>query len=91
MADFDPSSLFNVNGLVAVVTGGGTGKPYHMKPLVVYKAYSFVGIGLMIAQALEANGATVYILGRRQEVLEKAASTAVRQLFPQNSFPNLGK
>lgn len=36
-----------------------------------------VGIGLMIAQALEANGATVYILGRRQDVLEKAASTAV--------------
>tara|TARA_R110002003_G_scaffold171_18_gene14047 strand:- start:15192 stop:15320 length:129 start_codon:yes stop_codon:yes gene_type:complete len=32
----------------------------------------------MLAQALEANGAIVYILGRRQEVLEKAASTAVR-------------
>jgi NADP-dependent 3-hydroxy acid dehydrogenase YdfG len=31
----------------------------------------------MIAQALEANGAIVYILGRRQEVLEKAANTAV--------------
>jgi NADP-dependent 3-hydroxy acid dehydrogenase YdfG len=37
----------------------------------------------MIAQALEANGAIVYILGRRQEVLEKAATTAVRS-------PNLG-
>lgn len=31
----------------------------------------------MITQALEANGAIVYILGRRQEVLEKAATTAV--------------
>jgi NAD(P)-dependent dehydrogenase (short-subunit alcohol dehydrogenase family) len=58
MAEIDASTLFNVKGLVAVVTGGGT------------------GIGLMIAQALEANGAIVYILGRRQEVLEKAANTA---------------
>jgi NADP-dependent 3-hydroxy acid dehydrogenase YdfG len=32
----------------------------------------------MLAQALEANGAVVYILGRRQEMLEKAAATAVR-------------
>ena len=31
------------------------------------------GIGLMITQALVANGAKVYITGRRQEVLEKTA------------------
>jgi NADP-dependent 3-hydroxy acid dehydrogenase YdfG len=35
----------------------------------------------MFAQALEANGAIVYILGRRQEMLEQAAATAVRGLF----------
>ncbi|KAF8515282.1 NAD-P-binding protein [Gautieria morchelliformis] len=51
----DPASLFSTEGLVAVVTGGGT------------------GIGLMMATALENSGATVYIIGRRKEVLEKAA------------------
>ncbi|KAI0718198.1 NAD-P-binding protein [Cerioporus squamosus] len=51
----DPQSLFSVEGLVAVVTGGGT------------------GIGLMIAKALEANGAIVYIVSRRLDTLEAAA------------------
>jgi len=55
MTSLDASSLFDVKGLVAVITGGGT------------------GIGLMMARALEHNGATVYIIGRRLEVLEKAA------------------
>jgi NADP-dependent 3-hydroxy acid dehydrogenase YdfG len=32
------------------------------------------GIGLMMATALENNGATVYIVGRRGDVLEKAAA-----------------
>ncbi|KAF8158477.1 hypothetical protein B0H34DRAFT_656834 [Crassisporium funariophilum] len=50
-----PSNIFDVEGLVAVITGGGT------------------GIGLMMATALEHNGATVYIVGRRLDVLEKAA------------------
>ncbi|KAJ3508598.1 hypothetical protein NLJ89_g5674 [Agrocybe chaxingu] len=50
-----PSTIFDVEGLVVVITGGGT------------------GIGLMMATALETNGATVYIVGRRMDVLEKAA------------------
>ncbi|KDN67330.1 putative short-chain dehydrogenase/reductase [Colletotrichum sublineola] len=57
-ANINAADLFSVKGLIAVVTGGGT------------------GIGRMIAQGLEANGATVYIIGRRKETLEKAASTA---------------
>ncbi|KAG6836259.1 hypothetical protein H0H93_009735, partial [Arthromyces matolae] len=52
---FDPANLFNVNGLVIVITGGAT------------------GIGLMMATALESNGAIVYILGRRFHLLQKAA------------------
>ncbi|KZT37285.1 NAD(P)-binding protein [Sistotremastrum suecicum HHB10207 ss-3] len=65
-SSFNPNSLFNVKGLVAVVTGGGT------------------GIGLMLTRALESNGATVYIVGRRLEVLEKAAkeNTTVGNIIP---------
>ncbi|KAF1851169.1 NAD(P)-binding protein [Cucurbitaria berberidis CBS 394.84] len=49
-------ALFHVNGIVAVVTGGGS------------------GIGLMITRALVANGAhRVFIVGRREDVLRKAA------------------
>ncbi|KAF2654251.1 NAD(P)-binding protein [Lophiostoma macrostomum CBS 122681] len=52
------NALFNVKGMVAVVTGGGT------------------GIGLMTTKALAANGASkVYIIGRRKEVLESAATS----------------
>jgi NADP-dependent 3-hydroxy acid dehydrogenase YdfG len=44
----------------------------------------------MMAKALEENGAIVYIIGRRIEVLKKAAKEAVRQLalpsMPMNTF-----
>lgn len=45
-------NVFNVSGMVAIVTGGGT------------------GIGSMIARTLASNGAKVYIISRRIEVLE---------------------
>jgi NADP-dependent 3-hydroxy acid dehydrogenase YdfG len=59
MSSLDAASLFGVKGLVAVITGGGT------------------GIGLMMAKALEHNGAKVYIIGRRLETLQTAAKEAV--------------
>ncbi|OBZ71609.1 Rhamnolipids biosynthesis 3-oxoacyl-[acyl-carrier-protein] reductase [Grifola frondosa] len=58
---FDPAKLFNVEGLVAVVTGGGS------------------GIGLMIATALENNGAIVYIVSRKLDVLESAVRERSRR------------
>ncbi|BGP30548.1 hypothetical protein JCM10296v2_002303 [Rhodotorula toruloides] len=56
-AHFLANRLFSVKGLVAFVSGGGT------------------GIGLMATQALAANGAKVYITGRRKEVLDNVVKT----------------
>ncbi|KAL0934167.1 uncharacterized protein CTRU02_210966 [Colletotrichum truncatum] len=65
LAALGAGNLFAVNGLVAAVTGGGS------------------GIGLMMAKALAANGAEkVYILGRRKEVLQEAASSVGPNVVP---------
>ncbi|KAG1751098.1 NAD(P)-binding protein [Suillus lakei] len=58
-----------------------TGASIHTNPAALFGVEGQVavvtgggtGIGLMIATALENNGATVYIIGRRLEVIEKAA------------------
>ncbi|KAI1077227.1 NAD(P)-binding protein [Whalleya microplaca] len=49
---------------------------FNVKDLIVVVTGGGTGIGLLITQALESNGAIVYIIGRRKESLEKAASTA---------------
>lgn len=74
-----PSTLFDVDGMVVVITGGGTGVVNCLSMIDRHyqangNGYIYKGLGLMMATALENNGATVYIVGRRGEVLEKAAS-----------------
>ncbi|KAA1472474.1 NAD(P)-binding protein [Dentipellis sp. KUC8613] len=58
-------NLFNLKGVVAVVTGGGT------------------GIGLMISTTLAANGADVYIIGPKQEDLDRIAKV-YNDVVPNN-------
>ncbi|KAJ5904170.1 hypothetical protein N7504_006553 [Penicillium tannophilum] len=67
-ASVDSSNIFRVDGIVAVITGGGS------------------GIGLTMTRALAANGAhKVYILGRRLEVLEKAAEEFPEVIIPHQA------
>lgn len=71
---FDVNRLFSVKDYVCVVTGGATGKTYSYRQDRFPSTCSLLlGIGLMATQALAANGAKVYITGRRAEVLETAA------------------
>lgn len=90
-APFNPTDLFNANGLVVAITGGGSGtlqklQSYPTNPASFnYAQYhrdgfgqtlTTTGIGLAIASALYQNGATkVYILGRRLNVLQDAIKT----------------
>jgi len=55
-ASFTLKKLYDLSGLIALVTGGGT------------------GIGYMIARGLAANGAKVYITGRRKDVLDRVVA-----------------
>lgn len=48
-----------------------TSKLFDVSHIVSVVTGGGTGIGLMIAQALQSNGAKVYITGRREEALEK--------------------
>lgn len=72
----NPGELFAVKGMVALVTGGGTGNLNHLvtRHILTTKLTFPSGIGLMMAKALTDAGASkVYIVGRRKEALDAAA------------------
>lgn len=78
---FSLLNLFNVEGMVVVITGGGSGEriwlkaaSYEIEKNIDRHHILMTGIGLIMASALESNGATVYIVGRRGDVLKKAAA-----------------
>ena len=74
MSYIQSRNLFNVNELVAVVTGGGTGLQLHEHQARMVAHLSNIGIGQMITNALVENGAAkVYIVGRREVKLREAA------------------
>lgn len=91
-SNLDAAKLFRVDGMVAVVTGGGTGQcprpnsagaisTRHRPPYILLTPVT--GIGLVMARTLATNGAKkVYILGRRKEVLDSAASEFPGVLVP---------
>ncbi|RDB19761.1 Gluconate 5-dehydrogenase [Hypsizygus marmoreus] len=60
MADLRLSTIGDLTGCIALVTGGGT------------------GIGLIMARGLAANGAKVYITGRRREKLDEAIAAPIQ-------------
>uniref|UniRef100_A0A8H7K969 Uncharacterized protein n=1 Tax=Bionectria ochroleuca TaxID=29856 RepID=A0A8H7K969_BIOOC len=53
-----------------------SGDLFDVKGLIAFVTGGATGIGLLIAQALEANGAIVYIFGRRQQSLDQAVRTS---------------
>lgn len=55
---------------------------FNVKGQVAFVTGGGTGIGLMISQALAANGMKVYIGGRRTDVIEKTAKTYEGEIIP---------
>ncbi|KAK0439009.1 short-chain dehydrogenase [Armillaria borealis] len=77
MADLNMSTVMSLSGRVALVTGGGTG--------IYIPNFYCDSRGFNIAKTFAANGAKVYITGRRLDVLEKAAASITG--VPGSSIP----
>ena len=83
----ETESLFRVDGLVAVISGGGTGvfPSPELSQLAQSSPTIPPGIGLTMAKALAQNGAhKVYIIGRRLSKLQEAAASvsALQKIIP---------
>jgi len=80
MSQLEANDLFSVKGMYFLITGGGSGRPPPPSP---GHQLTHPGIGEMMANALDVNGAAkVFILGRREAALKKVASAAVRLPAP---------
>ncbi|KAG5220628.1 NAD(P)-binding protein [Salix suchowensis] len=76
--ELNARNLFDLHGLVAVVTGGGTvGSSDSLFRLLALGLLLTrrVGNGMMISSTLAANGATVYIIGPNQHDLDKVTDS----------------
>jgi len=71
--ELSAESLFSTKGHVCLVTGGGTGIGL-MYVFLIHQNCSFLTYN-RATQALAANGARVYITGRRMDALKNAAET----------------
>ena len=74
MDRFQASNIANMQGLVTLITGGGSGMSVNHQ--LSNDVTQLCRSGLMVAKGFAANGATVYITGRTLELLEDAAVEA---------------
>jgi hypothetical protein len=83
MSELQVANLFSVKGMYFLISGAGSGSP---TPSLLSHKHQLtpLGIGEMMAHALDINGAAkVFILGRREASLKKVASEAVRPFAPR--------
>ena len=74
MAQLNMGTAMSLTGQIALVTGGGTGI-YVTSSCNCSSSLIRLYRGFMIAQGLAANGAKVYITGRREDTLKQAAAS----------------